>query len=80
MYFINKAAENRAHEVGYVSTVRLQTGSGRLGGSSWLLFPDMSIKNSKTCLPAGWEVWFGHRQHIKQAEIDAAFVAARCQH
>lgn len=36
--------------------VRLQTGSGRLGGFSWPLFPDMSIKNSKICLPAGWKV------------------------
>lgn len=80
MYFTSKAAENIAHEVECISMVRLQTGSGRLGGSSWPLFPDMSIKNSKTCLPAGWKVWFGHRQCMKQAEIDAAFVAAHCQH
>jgi len=66
--------------VGYISLARLQAGSGRLGGSSWALFPDRSMKNSNTCLLEGWNVLFGHRQRIKQAEVAAAFVDARCQH
>lgn len=58
-YFISKAAENAAREVRCITVVRLQTGSGRLGGSSWALFSDMPIKNSKTCRTAGLEglIW-----------------------